>query len=114
MNIFHQEKLTTININYDSINFHKKSLDFGRLCEADIGLYIYNSEGLMHNKYVIFDGNSVVTGSYNWTGSAHDINFENILLTTNKTIVQITSKTLMRLPYILFMIMLLPISCTTN
>lgn len=34
---------------------------------------------LMHNKFAIFDGNLVETGSYNWTTSATSYNFENAL-----------------------------------
>jgi phosphatidylserine/phosphatidylglycerophosphate/cardiolipin synthase-like enzyme len=32
---------------------------------------------LMHNKFAVFDGNLVETGSYNWTTSASSYNFEN-------------------------------------
>jgi phosphatidylserine/phosphatidylglycerophosphate/cardiolipin synthase-like enzyme len=34
---------------------------------------------LMHNKFAIFDGSLVETGSYNWTTSATSYNFENAL-----------------------------------
>jgi len=35
--------------------------------------------GIMHNKFAIFDGRLLVTGSYNWTGSAEAWNYENAL-----------------------------------
>ncbi len=35
--------------------------------------------GIMHHKFAIFDGRLLVTGSYNWTGSAEAANFENAL-----------------------------------
>jgi cardiolipin hydrolase len=34
---------------------------------------------LMHNKFAVFDGDQVATGSYNWTTSATSYNFENVL-----------------------------------
>jgi phosphatidylserine/phosphatidylglycerophosphate/cardiolipin synthase-like enzyme len=33
----------------------------------------------MHDKFAIFDGRLLVTGSYNWTESAEAANFENAL-----------------------------------
>ena len=35
---------------------------------------------LNHSKYLVADGSSVVTGSYNWTGSASTENDENIMI----------------------------------
>lgn len=50
-----------------------------------LGFPIRLSEGfrgqrsLMHNKFAIFDGDQVETGSYNWTTSASNYNFENAI-----------------------------------
>jgi mitochondrial cardiolipin hydrolase len=50
-----------------------------------IGIPIRLSEGfrgrrsLMHNKFSVFDGGQVETGSYNWTASATSYNFENAI-----------------------------------
>ena len=38
--------------------------------------------GLMHNKFAIFDGESVITGSFNWTLTAEERNEENLLIIT--------------------------------
>lgn len=35
----------------------------------------------MHNKFCIFDGSIIITGSYNWTYSAESRNAENIIIT---------------------------------
>lgn len=35
---------------------------------------------LMHNKFAVFDGTLVETGSFNWTTSASSYNFENAIL----------------------------------
>jgi HKD family nuclease len=37
------------------------------------------SNGIMHNKYMIIDGMSLVTGSYNWSSSAEFYNHENVV-----------------------------------
>ncbi len=37
-------------------------------------------QGIMHNKFAIFDGEQVVTGSYNWTNAAEKRNYENALI----------------------------------
>jgi len=50
-----------------------------------VGVPVRLSEGfrgrrsLMHNKFAVFDGNQVETGSYNWTTSATSYNFENAI-----------------------------------
>ena len=39
------------------------------------------AHGVMHNKFAVFDGARVATGSYNWTPGAEYANYENMLLT---------------------------------
>lgn len=39
-----------------------------------------NYEGIMHHKFSIIDGKTLITGSYNWTHSAEDLNDENVLI----------------------------------
>ena len=39
--------------------------------------------GLMHNKYAIYDGRVVSTGSFNWTSSANRRNDENLIVVKN-------------------------------
>jgi hypothetical protein len=40
---------------------------------------------LMHNKFCVIDHSTVITGSYNWSYKAES-NFENVVITTNDTI----------------------------
>ena len=35
--------------------------------------------GIMHNKFAVFDGKLMVTGSYNWTNNAEHFNYENAI-----------------------------------
>ena len=41
---------------------------------------IHSKNRIQHNKYAIFDGKKVVTGSYNWTNNAEKYNEENCLI----------------------------------
>ena len=43
----------------------------------DIRIRHGKGRGIMHNKFAIFDGKLMVTGSYNWTESAEHYNYEN-------------------------------------
>ncbi len=36
--------------------------------------------GIMHDKFAVIDGNLVITGSFNWTASAEENNYENLLV----------------------------------
>ncbi|MBN2331813.1 MAG: DUF1669 domain-containing protein [Deltaproteobacteria bacterium] len=38
------------------------------------------SFGLMHHKFAVIDKKTVITGSYNWTASAEQWNYENLLI----------------------------------
>lgn len=42
----------------------------------------YN-KGMMHNKYAIFDGATMVTGSFNWSNNAENYNWENDIVLTS-------------------------------
>lgn len=39
---------------------------------------------IMHNKFGIFDGTTLWTGSFNWTVSANILNCENVIITDNR------------------------------
>lgn len=38
------------------------------------------NNGMMHNKYAIFDGQYVITGSFNWSNNAENYNWENAII----------------------------------
>ena len=42
----------------------------------------------MHHKYAIFDGQLLLTGSYNWTRSASTVNQENIAITEDTRLIR--------------------------
>lgn len=43
--------------------------------------------GIMHNKFAIFDGKLMVTGSYNWTNNAEHFNYENAIFITDPDVI---------------------------
>ena len=69
----------------DSINFRAGGLSFETLRQAGGQVYVIGSgeEGqtLMHNKFCVIDGQTVITGSFNWSYKARQ-NHENITIST--------------------------------
>lgn len=57
------------------------------LARAGIQVKVDNSKYHMHNKFGLIDGRIAFTGSYNWTYTAKTFNQENLVITTNYTIV---------------------------
>ena len=45
------------------------------------------SGGLMHNKYAIFDGRVLLTGSYNWSANAEDNSDENAVFIRDRGVI---------------------------
>lgn len=74
------------------ISDNDKSYDVGsdieRLTRAGIAVRIDRTEHHMHHKFAIFDGEVLLTGSYNWTRSAAQNNEENIVVTREGALVR--------------------------
>lgn len=70
-----------------------KSLDEGSDAMAlerhGVAVRVDHSEHHMHHKYAVFDGQVLVTGSYNWTRSAALYNRENMVVTREARLVEI-------------------------
>ena len=65
----------------DDINTGEWSLPWNEFKSAGGKLY-FKSVILMHNKFCVFDGKDVISGSYNWTKKAAQSNDENIIVTS--------------------------------
>lgn len=69
-----------------------KSLDLGsdieRLANKGIIVQMDNSPVHMHHKFAIFDQTKVLTGSYNWTRSAAEHNYENLVVMEDAAMVR--------------------------
>jgi phosphatidylserine/phosphatidylglycerophosphate/cardiolipin synthase-like enzyme len=46
------------------------------------------SDGIMHNKYMIIDRRTLFTGSFNWSASAEENNYENAIFIQASPVVQ--------------------------
>ncbi len=58
------------------------------LIDDGFNIRIKKKYRIEHNKFGIFDGKTVITGSYNWTESATRNNSENCLIEKRKTVVK--------------------------
>lgn len=72
----------------DAINFMSYAPDFNRLIESGGKLRIAKrGAGFLHHKFCVVDGETVITGSYNWTYYAETRNIENIIISDNPHVV---------------------------
>ena len=62
--------------------------DIERLARAGIALRVDETEHHMHHKFAVFDGGTLLNGSYNWTRSAASYNEENLIVTSEPKLVQ--------------------------
>lgn len=74
-----------------------KGSDIFRFKNKGIPVKIDSSQSLMHHKFALIDGREVITGSYNWTRSASEVNNENVVITDNFRIVSEFEKEFRRL-----------------
>lgn len=71
----------------DAINRNELALDFPEFIKFG-GKLFFSSTKKMHNKFCIIDENILMTGSYNWTLYAEALNWENLLLSDDKSIIK--------------------------
>ncbi len=72
-------------IQFDQANFHPKGLPFFQLDRFGGLIKAYHQKELMHHKFAILDGEILLTGSYNWTGTQH---VENVLVIEQSDLIQ--------------------------
>ncbi|MEI7998724.1 MAG: phospholipase D-like domain-containing protein [Candidatus Omnitrophota bacterium] len=58
------------------------------LTQRGCEVHLHKGSGLMHNKFAIFDGKVLLTGSFNWTVSAEQRNEENLLVLSDETLIR--------------------------
>ncbi len=57
-----------------------------RVRDAGVEVWIDSTHPIMHDKYIIIDGTTVETGSYNFTSQAESRNAENCLIVRDRTL----------------------------
>lgn len=72
----------------DRSQLTQKRSQLNLLQEAGIPVYIDKVPGIAHNKIMIIDHKTVLTGSFNWTDSAQVRNAENLLWVQDSLYVQ--------------------------
>lgn len=70
---------------YDSDQAGSQYSTYNTLKTGGASVYLDSNENLMHNKYILLDGEKTITGSYNWTASASTENDENIMILNDKS-----------------------------
>lgn len=58
--------------------------DILQMARAGVAVKVDDSPYFMHHKFAVFDGDVLLTGSYNWTRGAADNNEENLILTNDR------------------------------
>ena len=82
------DRQVKVRIISDNDKAHDAGSDIFRLKGEGIPLRTDRTPDHMHHKFALIDGNTALTGSYNWTRSAADDNFENILVTDEPKVVK--------------------------
>ena len=85
-----QKKGVKIRIIADSRQAKGHNSMIPTLADDQLSLKITHGEGrgIMHNKFAIFDGKLMVTGSYNWTNNAERFNYENAIFITDPNVIR--------------------------
>ena len=65
----------------------KNSSETRYLKGKGVSMRIYEGSGLMHNKFAVIDNKVLITGSFNWTKNAENDNQENLLIITDKKLI---------------------------
>ena len=81
----------------DNDKSEDRGSDITRLDDSGIPVRLDQTAYHMHHKFAIFDRRLLLTGSYNWTRSAAEVNEENILATAERRLVELFSRQFERL-----------------
>ena len=69
-----------VRVMMEAENVNSRGSEALRLAQAGIPVKADQASGLFHHKFIVIDDTWVVTGSYNWSASANDSNYENIVI----------------------------------
>ncbi|MBW8308949.1 MAG: phospholipase D family protein [Candidatus Paracaedibacteraceae bacterium] len=83
-----KERGVSVNIILDKSNKTDKRSQARAVAQAGISVYIDSPKGIAHNKVILIDEETVVTGSYNFSSATHSRNAENLLFIKNTELAQ--------------------------
>ena len=69
-----------IRIILEGQNANSTGSEAEKLYRENILIRVDTASGYFHHKFAVIDGETVITGSYNWSNAADDRNFENIVV----------------------------------
>ena len=72
----------------DNDKLFDRGSDVRQLHAAGLPVHVDRTTDHMHHKFAVADSRTVLTGSYNWTRSAAELNLENLLITDDEAIVR--------------------------
>jgi phosphatidylserine/phosphatidylglycerophosphate/cardiolipin synthase-like enzyme len=69
-------------------NAYGQGSDYRMLKEAGVDIRLDGNPALMHHKFMVVDGEIIVTGSYNWSTAAEDRNDENFVVIKDRSVAE--------------------------
>ena len=70
----------------DGKQIHEKKTKLGLLAKGGVITYLDGAHAIAHNKVMVIDGKTVITGSFNFTSAAEEHNAENLLILDDATL----------------------------
>ena len=70
----------SIEVVWDDSMAHGKGSEYNVLLGAGISIHLDTRSGVMHDKVAIIDDHIVLTGSFNWSNAANQVNRENLIV----------------------------------
>ena len=70
----------------DGKQIHEKKTKLGLVAKGGVITYLDKAHAIAHNKVMIIDGKTVITGSFNFTNAAEEHNAENLLILDDATL----------------------------
>lgn len=84
--IARQQAGVPVRVVFEARNANGSGAQYGRLLDAGLEVLKDGNCYTMHHKLMIIDERVVITGSYNFTGRAEDVNDENLLIIDDPTL----------------------------
>jgi phosphatidylserine/phosphatidylglycerophosphate/cardiolipin synthase-like enzyme len=69
-------------------NAYGQGSEYRMLKEAGVDIRLDGNPALMHHKFMVVDGEIIVTGSYNWSTAAEDKNDENFVVIRDRSVAE--------------------------